>query len=240
MSPHSSPSSPIICGVPQGSVIGPVFSIYYTTPLSSLISASYMVHILHADDTQLFISFVPKNFSSAINNLQSTITLISAWMSSNYLTLNPSKTEFLLIGLPQQTSKIVNPSLSLPSTKPIMFQQDCKTNLVFIFNFTLSFSNQISSLSSAYHYYIRDLCRIRHTLDFSTATTIATALVQSSLDYCNSLYHSLPVTQLQLFYYHCYYYYYYYYCYYCYECYYYYCYVAVARIFDFEKPNTEA
>ena len=33
-------------------------------------------------------------------------------MTSNYLTLNPSKTEFLLIGLLQQTSKTVNPSLS--------------------------------------------------------------------------------------------------------------------------------
>ena len=57
------------------------------------------------------------NFSSAINNLLYTITLISSWMSSNYFTLNPSKTEILLIGLPQQTSKIVNPSL-FPSLPP--------------------------------------------------------------------------------------------------------------------------
>ena len=96
----------------------------------------------------LFISFVLKNFPSAINNLRSTITLISSWMSSNYLTLNPSKTEFLLIGLPQQTSKIVNHSLSLPTTKPIMPSLSAK-NLGFIFDSTLSFSKQISSLCSA-------------------------------------------------------------------------------------------
>ena len=115
--PHSSPSSPLTCRVPQDSVLSPVLVNLYTTPLSSLISASFISHLLYADDTQLFVYFVPKNFSSAINNLQSTITLISSWMSSNYLTLNPSETEFLLIGLPQQTSKIVNPSLSpsLPS-----------------------------------------------------------------------------------------------------------------------------
>ena len=83
-------------------------------PLSSLISASSICHLLYADDTQLFMYFVPKNFSCAINNLQFTINLISSWMSSNYLTLNPSKTEFLLSGLPQQTFKIVNPSLSSP------------------------------------------------------------------------------------------------------------------------------
>ena len=67
-------------------------SLYHSSYLS-LISASSIFHLLYADDTQLFISFVPKNVSSAINNLQSTITLISSYMSSNYLTLNPSKTD---------------------------------------------------------------------------------------------------------------------------------------------------
>ena len=115
--PHSSPSSSLTLSVPRGFVLGPVlFNLY--TPLISLISASSISHLLYSDDTQLFVSFVPKNLSSAINNLQSTITLISSWMSSNYLTLNRSKTQFLLIGLPQQTSRIVNPSLFLPSTNP--------------------------------------------------------------------------------------------------------------------------
>ena len=91
---------------------------YLYHPLNSLISASSISHLLYADDTQLFVSFVPKDFSSAIKNLQSTITPISSWMSSNYLALNPSKTEFLLIGLPKQTSKIVNPSLSLSLSLP--------------------------------------------------------------------------------------------------------------------------
>ena len=81
--PHSSPSSPLTCGVPQGSVLGQVLFNLYTTPLSSLINTSSISPLLYADDTQLFLSVVPKNFLSAINNLQSTITLISSWMSSN-------------------------------------------------------------------------------------------------------------------------------------------------------------
>ena len=72
-------------------------------------------------------------------------------------------------------------------------------NLGFIFDSTryMSFSKQISSLSSACHYHIHDLRRIRYTLDSTTATTIATALVYSRLDYCNSLYHGLPITQIK-------------------------------------------
>src|SRR5208282_4845130 len=37
------------------------------------------------------------------------------------------------------------------------------------------------------YFHIRDLRRIRPTLDFDTARTIATSLVHSKLDYCNSL-----------------------------------------------------
>ena len=70
-------------------------------------------------------------------------------------------------------------------------------NLGFIFDSTLSFSKQISSLSSTCHYHIYDLRCIRHIVDFTTATTIATSLINSSLDYCNSLYYRLPITWIK-------------------------------------------
>ena len=88
-------------------------------------------------------------------------------------------------------TKISNPSLSLPSNHPIT-PTDSARNLGFIFDSSLNFSKQISSLSSACNYHIRDLRRIRHTLDLKTASVIATSLVHFKLDYCNSLYLNLP------------------------------------------------
>ena len=167
----------------------------YTTPLSTLISSRSLNHHLYADDTQIFISFAPKTFTTTITQLQDTIFDISSWMTANLLSLNPSKTKSMLNGPLQPISKIFNPSLSLPSNHPIT-PTDSARNLGIIFDSSLTFSKQISSLSSACNYHILDLHRIRYTLDLKTASVIATSLVHSKLDYCNSLYLNLPQNQI--------------------------------------------
>jgi len=117
-------------------------------------------------------------------------------MASNFLTLNPSKTEFLIVGLPRQLSKLQQPHLQLPNNTFIKPVNSAK-NLGIIFDSNLSFDKHISGVSRACYYHIRDLRRIRRTLDFDTAHTIATSLVHSKLDYCNSLYYNLPQSQLK-------------------------------------------
>ena len=66
-----------------------------------------------------------------------------------------------------------------------------------MFDSHLTFSDQISSLAKCYYYYhIRELRCIRPYLNFKTASTIATSIVHSKHDYCNSLYYSLPKSQI--------------------------------------------
>ena len=148
----------------QGSVVGPILFNLDTTSLSTLIANTYISHHLYADDTQLFTSFVPKDFPLVINQLQSSVSTISSWMTANLLTLNPSKTEFMIIGLPQQLSKIHSPSLSLPPAQPILPCSYAR-NICFVFDSFFSFSQQISKLSSSCYYHLHDLRRIRNSLD---------------------------------------------------------------------------
>jgi len=111
-------------------------------------------------------------------------------MTANHLTLNSSKTEFLVIEFSKQLAKIHNSSLSTTHSA---------RNLSFIFDEHLSFSNQISSLSEICNYHIHQLCCSGPYLDFKTASTIATSIVHSKLDYCNPLYYDLPKSQITCF-----------------------------------------
>jgi hypothetical protein len=65
-----------------------------------------------------------------------------------------------------------------------------------VFDNNLSFNEQISSVCKSCNWHIRDLRRIRRTLNFSTAQTIAHSLTHTKLDYCNSLYSNLPAHQI--------------------------------------------
>jgi len=84
--------------------------------------------------THNFCSFCPSDLHSNVAHNQNALQHISSWMTSNLLILNTSKTEFLLIGLKQQLTKIQNCTLNTTHSA---------RNLDFIFAEHLIFSDEI-------------------------------------------------------------------------------------------------
>jgi len=76
---------------------------------------------------------------------------------------------------------------------------DSARNLGVIFDKNLSVTQHISSISKSCFLNIRDLRRIRNIIDQTTACTIATSLIHSKIDYCNSLLLNLPAIETNRF-----------------------------------------
>ena len=88
----SSPQS-ISCGVPQGSILSPLF--LFLLYINDLTNVSTVVElILFADDTNLFMSHKDPVYMAAI--LDSELNKLSAWFKANKLSLNLKKTKFML------------------------------------------------------------------------------------------------------------------------------------------------
>ncbi len=91
--PYISESAPLSCGVPQGSVLGPILFTLYLLPLGHIIRKfSSISYHCYTDNIQICFSFNPdrnNNFSEFHNCLAA----IKDWMATNFLQLNTDKTE---------------------------------------------------------------------------------------------------------------------------------------------------
>src|SRR6218665_2497346 len=67
---------------------------------------------LYADDVQAFVHGPPSDQLTLTGRIDALSQDLHLWMSSNRLSLNPNKTQFIWFGTPQQLSKLDLPLLT--------------------------------------------------------------------------------------------------------------------------------
>ena len=82
------------CGVPQGTILGPLLFLLYINDLPN--SLSNCEPRMYADDTHL--TYAGDNADNIQLHLNQDLENVHNWLRANKLTLNMIKTEFMLIG----------------------------------------------------------------------------------------------------------------------------------------------
>ena len=75
-----SSSESMRCGVPQGSVLGPILFTIYTTSLSSLFRSHNMNYQLYSDDSQTYVIFKPAEQAAAVQRMETCLASVRKWM----------------------------------------------------------------------------------------------------------------------------------------------------------------
>ena len=166
----------LACGVPQGSILGPLLFLIYVNDIVDILNQSKA--ILFADDTNLLCSNI--DMKSLIDTINSELCFIKTWFHANKLSLNLDKTSYIVFhsirkNIPKHNNLVIG-------TTHIQRESSAKFLGIQI-DETLSWKTHIIYKCNQIVKTISVLSRLKHTLPSNILLTIYNALILPHFSY---------------------------------------------------------
>ena len=179
----------ITCGVPQGSVLGPLLFILYINDIVR--SAPKLTFILFADDTNILYSH--KNIDILTTTLNSELAKVQAWFECNKLSLNIDKTNFMYFK--NIHSPPINCNIKI-NNKPLTEKFSTKFLGVTI-DANLTWHEHVNNITKSISKNIGILYKLRNLISSTSLYLLYNALILPFLNYCNISWGNCSKTEIQ-------------------------------------------
>ena len=178
----------VTCGIPQGSILGPLFFLVYINDLPECLNQA--TPRLFADDTNLTVA--GESIQEIELNMNSDLACINEWLLADKLSLNVTKTEFILIGSAHKLNNLVTqPDLKINHKK---IKQVCNATVLGVeLDDKLSWNRHIDKVAKKVTSGIGAIRKIRDFVDRDTLISIYNALINPHFDYCSEVWDTLGV-----------------------------------------------
>ena len=172
----------IKCGVPQGSILGPLLYLLYVNDISK----STQGHILSfADDTSMYIS--DSNIENLYRRANIAMDDLYDWFCANRLSLNPNKTKFIVIKPFQRHYDCTNLSVCVNNV-PLMqigssFGEKSTKFLGIYIDESLSWRHHVNHINNKISRALYAIKQVKHFLPIESLHTLYFAFIQPHISY---------------------------------------------------------
>ena len=172
-----SPSQVITQGVPQGSVLGPLFYILYANDIVETVE--YCKIALYADDTVLYIASPQHEVSE--RKLRKDLTSLSDWCNRKGIRMNTDKTKLMWFGSARSTKDLPQITMTIDGS-PVQSVTSYKYLGVHL-DGQLNYAKHITKLISAASLKLKQFRRMRSFLNTTAATLVYKSMLLPLLEY---------------------------------------------------------